>query len=102
MTPLSLEAWKKDGLRLLCLGAHSDDIEIGSGGTVLRLLEEVPGASVDWVVFSGTGRRAEEARASAAEFLAPAARSSVQVFEFEESFFPSHVAAIKRAYAGEA
>jgi LmbE family N-acetylglucosaminyl deacetylase len=26
-------------LRLLCLGAHPDDIEIGCGGTVLRLLE---------------------------------------------------------------
>jgi LmbE family N-acetylglucosaminyl deacetylase len=82
-------------LRILCLGAHSDDIEIGCGGTVLRLLGERPGCSVDWVVFSGLAEREQEARASAAEFLAQAGRSSIIVKAFRESYFPDAWADIK-------
>ena len=63
-------------LRILCLGAHCDDIEIGCGGTVLRLLEERPGSTVHWVALSSTPEREREARASAAEFLAGAAPGS--------------------------
>ena len=55
-------------LQVLCVGAHSDDIEIGSGGTVLRLLSERPGTRVRWVVLSATDER-ERARASAEAFL---------------------------------
>ena len=29
-------------LRVLCLGAHADDIEIGCGGTVLKLVSARP------------------------------------------------------------
>ena len=43
--------------RLLLLGAHADDIEIGCGGTMLMLLERLPGTTVHWVVFSATNRR---------------------------------------------
>ena len=50
---------------ILCLGAHSDDIEIGAGATVLRLVREHPQARVVWVVLAAAGRRGEEARASA-------------------------------------
>ena len=61
-----------DGLgrapRLLFLGAHSDDIEIGCGGTVLELAERFPDAAVDWVVFAAAGERAVEAKASAFAF----------------------------------
>ncbi len=56
-------------LRLLVVGAHADDIEIGCGGTVIALLERHPGAQVRWVVLSGRGPRAGEARRSAAAFL---------------------------------
>jgi LmbE family N-acetylglucosaminyl deacetylase len=82
-------------LRILCLGAHSDDIEIGCGGTILRLLAERPGSSVDWVVFSATAEREREARASAADYLALAARSSVVVKSFRESYFPDAWAEVK-------
>ncbi len=85
-------------LRILCLGAHSDDIEIGCGGTVLRLLAERPGSSVDWIVFSATSVREEEARASAAEFLAQAGRASIVVKTFRESYFPALWAEIKDAF----
>jgi LmbE family N-acetylglucosaminyl deacetylase len=84
-------------LRLLCLGAHSDDIEIGCGGALLRLLAERPGSHVDWVVFSATPEREREARASAAEFLAGAASSRVVVESFPESFFPREWAGVKQA-----
>ena len=55
---------------MLCLGAHSDDIEIGCGGTLLRLLREIPGTHVRWVVFGAHGERASEATESASRFLA--------------------------------
>ena len=82
-------------LRILCLGAHSDDIEIGCGGTLLRLLKERPGSSVEWVVFSATREREAEARASAADFLVDASSSRVSVNAFQESYFPYVAPAIK-------
>jgi LmbE family N-acetylglucosaminyl deacetylase len=85
----------KAPLRLLCLGAHADDIEIGCGGTLLRLLEERPSSSVVWVVFSASPEREREARQSAAAFLAGSGRSEVLVRDFRESYFPSAVTDIK-------
>lgn len=82
-------------LRILCLGAHSDDIEIGCGGTVLRVLEEHPGSEVTWVVLSATPERENEARASAADFLERAGKQTVIVKDFRESFFPYVGADIK-------
>jgi LmbE family N-acetylglucosaminyl deacetylase len=75
-------------LSILCLGAHSDDIEIGCGGTLLRLLAERPGSTVRWVVFSANDDREAEARASAADFLVDAGSSTVDVHRFRESYFP--------------
>jgi LmbE family N-acetylglucosaminyl deacetylase len=85
-------------LKLLCLGAHSDDIEIGCGGSLLRLLRERPDTHVDWVVFAAPGERTEEARRSAAAFLAGAAGSRVDVHAFRESYFPFVGAEIKDAF----
>ncbi|HET8935698.1 MAG TPA: PIG-L deacetylase family protein [Polyangiales bacterium] len=87
-------------LKILCFGAHSDDIEIGCGGTVLRLLEERPGSSVDWVVLASNPERELEARSSAAEFLAAAdpAKSKVWVQGFHESYFPAAWTEIKRFF----
>jgi LmbE family N-acetylglucosaminyl deacetylase len=84
-------------LRLLLLGAHSDDIEIGCGGAVLELLALHPGSHVSWVVFSGSEARAAEARASAADFLAGAGARDVRTLDFPESFFPSRWADVKNA-----
>jgi LmbE family N-acetylglucosaminyl deacetylase len=82
-------------LKLLCLGAHCDDIEIGCGGTLLRLLSERPGSEVRWVVFASRPERERETRASAADFLASASRADVTVKQFRESYFPWEGASIK-------
>jgi LmbE family N-acetylglucosaminyl deacetylase len=82
-------------LRILCLGAHCDDIEIGCGGTVLRLLAERPGSSVTWVAMSSNPEREKEARASAALFLAGAAHSEVVIKEFRDGYLPFHGAEAK-------
>jgi len=87
-----------DPLRILCLGAHADDIEIGCGGTLLRLLSEHPGSVVRYVVFSATAEREREARASAAELLAAAGERAVDVHTFRESYFPWVGAEIKDAF----
>lgn len=81
--------------RVLCLGAHSDDIEIGTGGTLLKLAGEVPDLEICWVVFSATGPRADEARRSADEFLAGVPRKDIKIGSFRESYFPSEWPSIK-------
>jgi LmbE family N-acetylglucosaminyl deacetylase len=82
-------------LRILCLGAHCDDIEIGCGGSLLRLLGERSGCEVHWVVLASTPTREAETRSSATEFLAAAGRSRVTVEAFRESYFPYEGGAIK-------
>ena len=72
-------------LRILCLGAHCDDIEIGCGGSLLRLLEEHPGSHVDWLVFSSTPPRRKEAQHAALLFLEQAKSKNVVIRKFEAS-----------------
>jgi LmbE family N-acetylglucosaminyl deacetylase len=81
--------------KLLCLGAHSDDIEIGCGGTVLRLVAEIPGVAVRWVVFSGDAQRGVEARNSAAAFLENVSEKRIDVLGFRDGYFPTQMADIK-------
>lgn len=83
-------------LSVLCLGAHSDDIEIGAGATLLSLVERGIRLDVHWCVLSGGGVRDDEARKSAADFLAQAASSQVEVMSFRDGFFPEQGEAIKQ------
>ena len=83
-------------LGVLCLGAHSDDIEIGAGGTLLGWIGEGIALDVVWCVASATGARAEEARLSADAFLAGAHAKRIELAGFTDSYFPSEGAAIKR------
>ncbi len=94
MLPLTI-AQTKDPLRVLCLGAHCDDIEIGCGGTILNLLRNHPDALIHWVVLSSNAERAPEARQSAAEYLQSTPGSSVVVRSFKESYFPYVAAEVK-------
>ncbi|HEV2117520.1 MAG TPA: PIG-L deacetylase family protein [Terriglobales bacterium] len=88
------------GLRVLCLGAHSDDIELGCGGTVLQLLAEYPHTDFRWVVFSADQQRSEEAKASAAAFLAEAQSKQVCVLGYQDGFFPYVGGQIKSYFEG--
>ena len=83
---------------ILCLGAHSDDIEIGCGGTILRLLEEDPNTVVHWTVFSAADDRAKEARGAAARFLKKAKAATVETRAFRDAFFPYQGAEIKESF----
>lgn len=76
------------GPQLLCLGAHSDDIEIGCGGTILKLIERYPNLSCYWLVFSASQQRAVEARASAQAFLEPVKNRRIVIKDFRDGFFP--------------
>lgn len=81
---------------VLCLGAHSDDIEIGAGATLLRLIREHPEAKIIWAVCSAEGQRADEAKASADRFLEKAGPSEVLVRQFPDGHFPSAMPDIKK------
>lgn len=95
---LSFRVQSGEGLKILCLGAHSDDIEIGCGGTVLRLLDEYPGSSVHWVVFGASGEREEEARESADSFARKAKQKTVAIKNYRDGFFPYIGAEIKECF----
>ena len=83
-------------LRVLCLGAHSDDIEIGAGGTILHWLATGVRLDVHWCVLSAIGARAGEAEASAAAFLAGAERHITELAEFRDGYFPGEGDRIKQ------
>ena len=98
MLPLGLPLDPVAPLTLLCLGAHSDDIEIGCGGTVLQLLCDRSNLRVVWVVFSSSGEREREARTSAALFLQQAREQKVVVKNFRDGFFPYQGMEIKESF----
>jgi LmbE family N-acetylglucosaminyl deacetylase len=84
-----------DRLSVLCLGAHSDDIEIGAGATLLSWLDQGIRLDVHWCVLSGIDERGKEARASANDFLATAANRTIEVMYFRDGFFPEQGEQIK-------
>jgi len=83
---------------VLCIGAHCDDIEIGCGGTLLRLSERYPQLRVHWVVLSSSPVRAAEAQESAARFLRKVRHKEVVIKDFRNSFFPFVGAEIKEFF----
>jgi LmbE family N-acetylglucosaminyl deacetylase len=88
MQGLTIDAPSDRPLRVLAIGAHADDIEIGAGGTIMRLVAEHPSLAISWVVLSAEGERAAEARASAERMTTGAGSATIQVEAFRERFFP--------------
>jgi LmbE family N-acetylglucosaminyl deacetylase len=97
MIPLTLQSSRAEPLRILCLGAHADDIEIGCGGLLLALLASIE-AAVHWVVFSGDDVRADEAQRSAQRFAGNNAALEVEVHRFRDGLFPHELPAIKAVF----
>lgn len=96
MLPLTLP--RGGALKVLCLGAHSDDIEIGCGGAMLDLLKARPNTQVRWVVFSASGLRAREAYDSAKRWLGLRTRESVFLHEYRDGHFPAQFTEIKASF----
>lgn len=98
MIRLNLDGNAAGPLNVLCIGSHSDDIEIGCGGTILRLGEQRPGCVFHWVVLSAIGVREVEAQRGAALFVAPASLKGPVLKAFPDGFMPSLGAEIKLVF----
>jgi LmbE family N-acetylglucosaminyl deacetylase len=97
MMKLDLGKKGKEPLTILCLGGHSDDIEIGCGGTLLHLRQSGTKVKFHWVVFSATGKRDEEARKSA-ELFTEGCEKEVFVKEYRDGFLPYSGCQIKEFF----
>jgi LmbE family N-acetylglucosaminyl deacetylase len=98
MLPLSFSASAEPLRRVLAIGCHADDIEIGCGGTLLSLTRALPHLDVTWVVLSAAGDRDAEARSSATTFLAAAGTTSLAIHDFRDGFFPYLGGEIKEVF----
>ncbi len=97
MMKLNLGNNDSEPLSILCLGAHSDDIEIGCGGTLLQLCQRDTKPKFNWVVFSATGTRGQEAR-QAAELFTAGCEKEVTIKEYRDGFFPYSGGQIKELF----
>lgn len=98
MLPLKLDVDGKRPLELLCLGAHSDDLEIGCAGTVLELLRRHRRVNTTWVVLSAAGERAPEAKRSARALLHGATDARIVLGSHTDGHFPAEFKQIKSQF----
>lgn len=84
-----------EGLNLLLLGAHCDDIEIGCGGTILKIIQEYKVKHVKWVVFSSTPDREREARTCAEHFLREVSSKEIIIKDFKDGLLPQMTIEVK-------
>jgi LmbE family N-acetylglucosaminyl deacetylase len=98
MIQLHFDGGDQRSLQILCLGSHSDDIEIGCGGTILRLVEQFPGSVFHWVVFSAEGVRSAEAEHSAELFVGRSRLQGPQLKTFRDGFLPFLGAELKHVF----
>ncbi|HMV56137.1 MAG TPA: PIG-L family deacetylase [Nitrospira sp.] len=95
MLKLILDRDRKKPLRLLCIGAHSDDLEIGCAGTLLSWIDSDPEVEIRWVVLSAGGKRAAEARSSAKSLFGKHVKPEIVLGGFRDGFMPSQYAELK-------
>src|ERR1035441_1644188 len=98
MMKLNLGGANDGVLKVLCLGSHSDDIEIGCGGAILRLIEQYPACKFYWVVFSTLGVRKAEAQRAAESFAGAARLERLLLKDFTDGFMPFAGAEIKAVF----
>jgi LmbE family N-acetylglucosaminyl deacetylase len=98
MLPLLARRPDDGPIKLLAIGAHSDDIEIGCGGTILKLVEEAAISEICWVVLTGEHKRADEASASASAIVEDVPSHRVMLQDFRDGYFPYDGAEIKRFF----
>jgi LmbE family N-acetylglucosaminyl deacetylase len=94
MLSLNLKKSAKEAFTVLCLGAHSDDIEIGCGGTLLHLKKAYPKLKFHWVVFSASGPRGNEAT-TGAKLFAGGSEHEITLKTYRDGFFPYSGAEVK-------
>ncbi len=100
MIQLNFEGGSSRALKVLFLGCHSDDIEIGCGGTVLRLAEQYPKAEFHWAVFTAAGVREKEARHAADLFAGKHLKNPI-LKSFKDGFMPYVGAEVKTVFENE-
>lgn len=98
MIQLSLNKTEESEYKILCLGSHCDDIEIGCGGTILKLIENYQHLVIYWVVFSSNEPRAEEAIASASLFLKEIQTKKIIIKSFRDGFLPFQGIEVKECF----
>lgn len=98
MLKISLNKSEKSEYKILCLGAHCDDIEIGCGGTVLKLSENYDNITIYWVVFSSNEQRKKEATVSASKFLESVQTKKILVENFRDGFLPFYGMEVKDCF----
>ncbi|MBF2065169.1 MAG: PIG-L family deacetylase [Calothrix sp. C42_A2020_038] len=98
MIKLSLDKTDKSEYKILCLGAHCDDIEIGCGGTLLHLIENYKKLVIYWVVFASNEQRASEATTSTNVFLKEVPEKKVIIKNFRDGFLPFHGIEVKECF----
>ncbi|HHH50210.1 MAG TPA: PIG-L family deacetylase [Saprospiraceae bacterium] len=98
MISLQFEQQEGAGLKILCLGAHCDDIEIGCGGTLLKMIEAGKVAQIKWIVFASNEERKKEAIASAEAFLINVSNKEITVLNYRDAFLNFSALAIKEFY----
>ncbi len=98
MISLTFEKTTDRGLNILAFGAHCDDIEIGCGGTLLKLIDRGQVGHITWVVFASNETRKQEALSSATQFLEGIPSKAIHIFDYRDAFLSFSAMEIKERF----
>ena len=95
MLDLVLDFNKQRTLRLLCVGAHCDDIEIGCAATLLAMQARAKRLAINWIVLSGSAKRRKETELAMRTLVLAANRGKLLFGDFPDGRFPAVYGEIK-------